>query len=301
MINLNDQQFYRALLALSGSFRSNWNWSVDYSYTNTDVDQSITNDTSISRVRQGLLVDPVTGECFDPSSGCVSVNPFGAESLTPAAADFIGLDTINSDSLSEEQIVNWTIRGPLLEYSAGARDVAVGLEYRRTSQAFLPGQAVVDGDSAFLGSTNPFEGNTNVLEVFGEARVPLVSDRAWAEYLGLELGVRASEYNVLDDTVWTWKVGAEWTMRNGLGLRVMAQRAIRVAALAERGQMPGPPFVDFFLGPNLDPCSASLDPVGSGIADLCVAQDGALPEVEVERGLRRIRSGSSKRTSSRPT
>jgi len=44
---------------------------------------------SASRFAQGLLVDPLTGACVDPSKGCVPLDIFGEGRISEAAADFL--------------------------------------------------------------------------------------------------------------------------------------------------------------------------------------------------------------------
>jgi len=61
----------------------------------------------------------------------------------------------------------------------------------------------------------------------------------------------------------------DWAPVDSLRFRVMAQRAIRAPNISELFQQPRESVFELFAA---DPCSASADPVGSGVADLCVAQ-----------------------------
>ena len=93
-----------------------------------------------------------------------------------------------------------------------------------------------------------------------------------ARYLGLELGGRWSKYDEAGELD-AWKLGLDWEPIEGVRFRTMAQRSAREPNLQEAFQLP---FDEenraVFLDPREDPCSASADPVGSGLSDVCIAQ-----------------------------
>lgn len=271
-VRTNERDFYRAVIGFEGDFGSGWHWSADYSYSSTDLDAQITNDNSVSRIQQGLLVDPTTSNCFDTSGGCVPVNPFGAGNLSPEATAFIALPDTSADEDRDEQIFNATLSGTPLELWAGDLGFAVGLEYRRDESSLTPSESILSGDSLFFGADVASSGVITVKEAFAEARIPLLRDSRSARYLGLEAGLRFSDYNVLDDNVWTWKLGGEWQLTEGFRLRTMFNRAVRAPGVTELFQAPFSQGNFFALGPFYDQCSASRDPVGNGLAELCIAQ-----------------------------
>jgi iron complex outermembrane recepter protein len=271
-VRTNERDFYRALIGFESEFGTGWRWSADYSYTTTDRDMRVSNDISVSRIQQGLLVDPATGTCFDTSGGCVPVNPFGAGNISQAAVDFIALTGTGTDEDHSEQVVNATLSGAPLELWAGDLDIALGVEYRRDKISFTPSESILSGDSVFSVADVTSSGVISVKEAFAETRMPLLRDVKWARYLGLEAGVRLSDYNIIDKDLWTWKLGGEWQVTEGLRLRAMQQRAIRAPNAAELFQDSSFRGIFFGLGPFFDQCSASRDPVGNGLADLCIAQ-----------------------------
>lgn len=266
------RDFFRAVAGVEGTLSEGWAWRADYSYSSSDLDQIISNDTSASRVQQGLLVAPVTGGCVDPSRGCVPVNPFGAGNLSTTAAAFIGLPEHETDQDVVEQIVNVSLTGSPLMLPAGALDLALGFEYRHDDISLIPSEAVLTGDSVFYGTDVRSQSRSNVREAFLEARVPLLVAAPFANYIGLEAGIRASDYSNLDDLLWTWKAGGEWQINDPLRLRLMFQRAVRAPSAVETGQDSRPLGVSFAFGPASDQCSASKDPIGNGLTDICIAQ-----------------------------
>ncbi len=266
--------FWRGLFGIDGEMRGDWRWSADISYASNDRDSVSPNDISISRIEQGLLVDPLTGGCIDPSRGCVPVNPFGVGNLSAAAAEFITLPGTAFTESSTETFATATFSGSPLHFKAGDLDVAIGAEYRRFHfENSFPNDNLQSGDSLFFGiGFSPTDGTISVGEVFAESRVPIISDVPWADYLGLDVGVRASDYNILGEIVWTWKAGLEWQVTDGVRVRAMRQHAIRAPGMADLFQQVNFGFTDIELGPTYDECSASRDPVGNGLADLCIAQ-----------------------------
>lgn len=280
-VRTNERNFYRALVGFEGDFGSRWHWSTDYSHTSTDLDMRVSNDSSVSRIQQGLLIDPATGACFDTSGGCVPVNPFGAGNLSREATDFIALPETSADEERDEQVFNATLSGAPLELWAGDLGLALGVEYRRDKSSFMPGESILSGDSLFFGSDVASSGLITVKEAFAEARIPLLRDARWARHLGVEAGLRFSDYNILEDNTWTWKLGSEWQLTEGFRLRTMFNRAIRAPGVTELFQDRFSLGNFFALGPFFDQCSASRDPVGNGLADLCIAQGIAADQIGI--------------------
>lgn len=274
-------EFYRLLLALEGSVNDEWHWGADVSFAENERDTVALNDLSISRIRQGQLVDPATSACFDTSNGCVPVNPFGAGNLTVAAAEFIGLPGSGFTETSRETYATVNLRGSPWRVPAGRVDVAFGAEYREFDfENSFPNDNLQSGDSLFFGAgINPLAGTISVGEAYAEARVPVFGDTRSDRLLSIEAGVRVSDYDTLNDTVWTWKLGGEWQVNEQWRLRAMRQRAIRAPGMSELFSGSNRRLTDTELGVRYDECSASRDPVGNGLADLCIAQ--GIPPSEI--------------------
>ena len=80
--------------------------------------------------RESLLVDPVTGECMDPSNGCVPANVFGENNISDAAADFIRVRPIRTSSVLDQSIIAASLVGNMFELPAGEIGFALGVEAR---------------------------------------------------------------------------------------------------------------------------------------------------------------------------
>lgn len=184
--------------------------------------------------------------------------------VSQAATDFIALPETSADEERDEQVFNATLRGTPLELWAGELDIALGVEYRRDKSSFTPSESILSGDSLFFGADVASSGVITVKEAFAKLRIPLLQGDRWARYQGLEAGLRFSDYNIIDDNLWTWKLGGEWHVTDGFRLRSMYNKAIRAPGVTELFQECVFLGNFFALGPFFDQCSASRDPVGNG-------------------------------------
>jgi outer membrane receptor protein involved in Fe transport len=164
------------------------------------------------------------------------------------------------------------VTGSPFDTWAGSLDMAMGVEWRSDDTYYKADDALFSGDLLGWDPSSLIDGTDEVFEVYAEAVVPLASNRAWADYLGLEVGARYSEYKHAGG-VWTYKAGGEWQPFEGLRLRAMHQRSVRAP---NSGELFEEQFTDTSLfvsfDPGEDPCSASADPVGNDNADKCILQ-----------------------------
>src|SRR5207237_4254550 len=112
------------------------------------------------------------------------------------------------------------IRSPWSEESPA---INVGAEYRKDTVDFEPDQFSQSGDVAgFSEQIVPIRGSIVAKEVFGEARVPLVTDR-----FRFETGFRRSSYDNGSSTFSTnaYKLALDVTAVAGLLFRASQQRA----------------------------------------------------------------------------
>ncbi|MFK7956891.1 MAG: TonB-dependent receptor plug domain-containing protein [Lysobacterales bacterium] len=106
-----NQDYLRLVAGVRGSINDSWDYDAWITYTDTDEELLQSNGVSASRVQQGLLVDPLTGQCFDPSGGCVPVNLFGLGNLSAQASEFLRLAPLVSTSQRTQK--SESIRGTL--------------------------------------------------------------------------------------------------------------------------------------------------------------------------------------------
>ncbi len=263
-----DSDSIRTALAIDGAALERFSWNASYTYSKTDIKESLNNTPSFSRIQQGLITDPATGGCLDPSNGCVPLTLLGDNSLDAAALDFIRLTDVANFSEFKEQIISASISGALVEKLN--LQVAAGFEWRKQNGRFFSSDTLKSGDAVGFSASDDVKGSIEVWEVYGELVVPLLSDKPLAQFVNLELGYRYSNYSDSDSTN-TWKAGLDWQFNDLVRVRAMQQRAIRTPNITELFQTPSTSQSPFG-NTNDDLCSADRDPVGNGFTDLCIAQ-----------------------------
>ena len=265
------RDYSRAVAGFRGDLGKGWDYDVWLSYTSNEESSLLKNGASAARFQQGLFVDSGTGSCFDPTGGCQPLNIWGAGNLSAPGIDFLRLPDLVNRTTREQRLVSGFVRGSPLATWAGDIDVAIGAEWRSDDGRFTADDALFSGDALGFRGSAGVDGKQRVYEIYGEAVVPLADNAAFADYLGLELGARYSDYDNAG-SVNTYKIGAEWEVVEGLRIRSMFQHSVRAPNIAEAFQAR---FVETFAyvggNPAEDPCSASADPVGNGNVDACIA------------------------------
>jgi len=266
------RDYARILIGVRGDLSQGWSIDGWVSYTKASSKEFAKNDGSRSRLQQGLLVDPLTGDCFDPSGGCVPVDLFGEGRLSAEGAGFIRYPDLVDRTERTQMLANVYVSGSPTRTWAGPLDIALGAEWRRDELHFHGDDIVATGDTLGGIYQSSIAGTEEVLEFYGEAVVPLITNQSWTKYLGLELGARHSQHKHAGG-VWTYKAGGEWAPWDGLRLRAMHQRSVRAPNSGELFEEQRSNLGFYVLrDPSDDPCSASADPVGNGITDKCILQ-----------------------------
>ena len=265
-----NKDYWRTVLGFKGELGAGWEFDAWVTYTKSSEEEGNFNATSYERFTQGLLVDP-SGQCFDPSNGCVPVDIFGRGRISEDAGNFLRYEPLYNVTSREQQLASVFVTGSPFDTWAGPLDIAFGADWRSDDVSFKSDDALAVGDVIGFSWQTPVEGKESVTEGYLEAIVPLLSDLPGAQYMGLELGARYSKYNSAGG-VWTYKAGAMWDPTQSVRFRAMWQKSVRAPNNEEL-------FTEQFTGDtwfsdptDSDPCSASQDPVGNGFADRCVIQ-----------------------------
>ena len=274
----HDRKYTRVVAGFRGEFADNWDVDAWISYTDASESELFLNDGSVSRMLQGLLVDPTTGQCFDPTGGCVPLDIFGEGRLSDEGLDFISSEPYENITARKQTLASVVITGAPFDIWTGPVNMAFGAEWRNDDGSFHADEALFAGDSIGYNGSSSVNGSESVYEFYSEAVLPLIDSSDSGHYLGLELGVRFSDYKHAGQ-VWTYKTGLEWQPTEYLRFRTMFQHAVRAPNIdelfEEQRQTTG-----WAVSQNVaDPCSASQDPVANGNADKCVLQ--GLPESQL--------------------
>jgi outer membrane receptor protein involved in Fe transport len=273
--------YSRAVVGLRGDINDTWDFDIWATYTKGEEEELQRNDGSFSRFQQGLLVDPLTGQCYDPSGGCVPINPWGAGALSPEAVEFIRLAPHTNVTSRTQKLISGYVRGDMFRTWAGPISVAFGAEWRSDDGGFEADDSLFTGDAIGFGGDASVIGEESVSEVYAEALIPLAEDAPFARRLSLEVGGRYSDYDHAGSAD-TWKVGGEWEPIADLRFRAMWQRSVRAPDLFEAFQEEY--ITNFgYVGEDSsdDPCSASADPAGRGNVEKCVLQGIPIDQIGI--------------------
>lgn len=235
---------------------------------------------------------------FRPGDGsCVPANILGgSNSVSQAAANWITTPTTNRFRL--EQTVLTALftgdTGGFLNLPGGAVQFAFGGEYRRESSrsTFDPlvlgtipqtGPAALAGK--FIGDVEPqnqsliFDpsnrinnagGSFEVVEAFGEIKLPILKDLPFAHELSVGAAGRYADYSTVGGA-FTWNVNGTWAPVRDIKLRGSYARAIRAPNIAE--------LFDPAQGATFrpaDPCSVVNQNATPNRKANCIAQATAL-------------------------
>ena len=230
---------------------------------------------------------------FTPGDGqCQPLNPFGDNSVSEAAQDFLSADLTDEIKLTQT-VISGTAAGNIDVLSSlldGPIGYAVGAEYRNeTSEdtkdplrlgvlpqgtSFTPGVLSNTIDpflNSFISIDNDQQFNTSgsydVREVYGEVRVPIFRDAPLAKELTVDAAVRYADYSTVGGQT-TWKIGSTWAPINDLSLRGTISRAVRAPNVAELFD----PELPIQIGSDQDPCNLENVTLGTANREAnCVA------------------------------
>ncbi|TDF38615.1 TonB-dependent receptor [Alteromonadaceae bacterium M269] len=287
----NERNVTRVYAGLQGSVFDDWEWETVLSYGRFRQDQTRFNEINIVNLRAGLnaeQLDDGTIQCADAddrAAGCVPVNLFGVNSITPEAADFIRAN-LSQEATIEQIDFQAFITGDLFELPAGYVGSAFGVEFRRDSQQLTPDELNQRGGHSSI-TVPAFGGGYNVAEAFGELSFPLLFDAPGAYNLSLDTSARIANYSI--DTVGTvlsFGVGVQYAPVEELNFRVSFNRAQRAPDLTElfsppRGDSDG--FTDICDGVDLNTTGV--------VANNCRSEPGVLAAIQ-ENGVFEEDSGN---------
>ncbi|WP_287460409.1 TonB-dependent receptor [Sphingomonas sp.] len=262
---------FRGVLGARGDLGKAWSYDAYYQYGKTIYSQTYSNEFSVARL--GRALDAVTGPANSAYAGqtvcrsvldgsdpnCAPYNVFGgAGAASPEAIKYLSAIGFQRGQ-TVEQVASMSFTGRLGEYgimlpwAEEGIAVNIGGEYRKETLELQTDQAFRDGDlTGQGGTTQPISGGFRVLEVFGEAQVPLVQ-RNFFHDLTLTAGYRYSAYKTTAGNTYntnTFKVGVDFAPIRDIKFRGSFNRAVRAPNVQEL-------FVaqTVQLAGNNDPCS----------------------------------------------
>lgn len=226
---------------LNGTLAGDLQWNTFFQYGRSANNVSNPGTLRASRwiAARDVIADPVTGQpvCRDAEArgaGCVPYNVFGNAAPTPEQRDWM-FATRREKWVNTQTIFGGSVVGSVFALPYGGVEMAVGAERRTDKLTTREDPLAVPGELAHSGGVTQhaeIDAKQKVTELYGEMVVPVLRDVAFAEHLEIEGAVRYSDYNLYGSTN-TWKLGATWSPLEGLTLRGVRSRSVRVPNFGE--------------------------------------------------------------------
>jgi outer membrane receptor protein involved in Fe transport len=286
--NVADRDTFRVVAGFQGDLPfKDWNYEAYYGFGQTKEAQTSGGQVNVLNFRnaltavrdvQDLDADLDTNEiiCVDATAraqGCVPVNVFGHNSITPAAAAYINAPG-SLTTFTSEKLAGLNLTGSIFDLPAGPLGVAVGAEYRdeyARSEFDALQQAGLNAGNA-IPST---EGSFDVFESYIEFNVPILADLPFADQLNARAAYRFSDYSTVGNTD-SWNVGLEWAPIPQVRFRATRALSTRAPNINELYS----PASETFPTAIADPCVGVTLTTPGAVADNCRADPGVLLNIQ---------------------
>jgi iron complex outermembrane recepter protein len=176
---------------------------------------------------------------------CVPLDPFGVNSESQAAANYIFGPTKYLTKIGSDDVTANLTGAPFSDW-AGPINAALSAEWRKlTYQIDSNSQPTMHPDCTGItlnctGSTVLYNASTAVVpkvsrtvkEAAIELGIPLLKDKSWAQSVDLQAAYRLANYEVTGNAK-TWKAGLTWDINGDVTLRATRSRDFRAPSLDE--------------------------------------------------------------------
>lgn len=243
-------------MGLNGFFNagsSEWDWDVNYGYSNDDEIDVNGGHFDVSHLRLALG-DPTICAAV---AGCVPLDIFhGPGGMTPAMLNYAAY-TAQNQFTNTQRVYNADItNGDLAELPGGPLGLAVGAEVLEHDGEFLPDSVAQNGYDSFNPGRPvlPTQGRETSKAVYAETDLPLMGGVPGVKLLDLDLAGRNTHYNTFGSSN-TYRWGLKWQPNNDWLVRASWSQGFRAPTIQDL----------FSAGSNLsanitDPCT-NTDPV----------------------------------------
>jgi iron complex outermembrane receptor protein len=268
-----ERDTFRIATGLKGIVRE-WNYETYVAYGSTKEAQKSGGQVNVLNMRNALEAIPDINDvnndgntsqviCRDATAraqGCVPINIFGFNSISPEAAKYIAAPG-SLTTVTTQKLAGGSVSGELFQLPAGALGLAAGFEWREEMSSSEPDALTQAGLNAG-NATPPTYGKFTVKEYFLETRVPLLKDAPFAKSLSASAAIRRGDYSTVGTTD-SWNVGFEWSPVPDIKLR--ATRALSTRA----------PNINELYGPRSQTFPSVNDPCVGVTATSSGARDNA--------------------------
>ena len=233
---------YKIDVGIRGDLGEGWHYDGYIQYGTTILEDTTTGYASETKLQNALnVVNNAAGQPVCVSGGtCVPLNIFQplGQGFTKAALNYV-LTPAFTVGQDVEQVASFSVTGDLGQYGVKSPfasegvGIAVGSEYRREQTSENFDEEKIEGDlSGGGGAAPPANGAFDVYELFGEARVPLVSDKPFVKDLSADLAYRFSDYSSAGKTD-TYSAELNYAPISDVRFRFSYNRAVRAPSTVE--------------------------------------------------------------------
>jgi outer membrane receptor protein involved in Fe transport len=282
---------FRVVLGLEGAlFDDKFHWDVSYNYGRTSESQTSNGQVNVQNFANALAGIPDVNDANNNGSrtdvicasatardqGCVPINIFGLNSISPEALKYVAAQQSFQTNI-QQQVFTANLSGELFELPAGPVGIAVGAEYRKESSS-------EDNDAltnAGLNAGNAIpdtRGSFNVKEIYGEINIPVLADTAFFHALNLRAAGRMSDYSTVG-TVYSYSFGADWAPIEDIRFRGTYARAVRAPNVGELFTGPSQTFPAGLQDPCVGIGAAGGANDGGALGARCRAAPGVLANI----------------------
>jgi outer membrane receptor protein involved in Fe transport len=298
---------WRALIGLEGTV-ADWTWRVSVADAQSDATTVETGPFAQQRFvtalgpsgldDTGRIVcgppDPVTGLVPAASviPGCVPLNVFdGAGTVTPEQIAYMSPGSLSNPGSNEQRFAEAILSGPWGQWLGRDLQWVAGAEYRREAGSLVRDPLRVLGFEGLVNADVP-DGEFTATELFAELQLPLLSERPWARDLGLNIGIRWSDFSSFDENT-SWQAGVHWQLTDEITVRANYAEVFRSPSLSELYEAQIPSAAASFDPCGNDPtpqqqvnCAADGVPGGTYVQgeETFLVVSGGNPDLEPETG-----------------
>jgi iron complex outermembrane receptor protein len=247
----SDREYWRGVIGLRGDIGSNWKYEAYYQHSQVKDD---TRAQAILMTNYGAALQATTigGQvvCADPvarAAGCVPINIFGFNTVTPAMVKWLSTytgqgvqvpgATVGQTAVNElsrkgiQDVAAINLTGPIFTLPAGAVQVAIGAEYHREKSEQYYDPFTQSGWSSAQQAANTI-GQYDSKEVYGEINIPILRNSPLGHELTLEGAVRYANYSTVGG-FWSYKFGGTYAPVPDIRFRAIYARAVRAPNVNE--------------------------------------------------------------------
>ncbi|MBO9518891.1 MAG: TonB-dependent receptor [Porphyrobacter sp.] len=282
----SNRDLYRFVVGLDGEVFNDFKWDVSYNYGRTTEAQTSNGQVNVLNFanalraiedindldQDGNITEVICADATARAQGCVPINLFGFNTITPEAAAYVRAEQTLQTRITQQQ-VQANLSGELFQLPAGPLGVAIGAEYRRetsqenndalTNAGLNAGNAIPDTAGSF-----------DVKELYGEVNIPILADTPGFHSLNLRAAGRVSDYSTVG-TIYTYNVGGDWEPLEGVRFRGTYARSVRAPNIGELFTGPSQTFPSGIS----DPCEGITAAGGGDLGDRCRAAPGVMDNI----------------------